>query len=91
MGAIKDNQKNWLAEEAMRLAEDNQILRAEFERLRIENARMRKALKQIIHEDQWTTKHPDGVIQRGQSIFDGYFGGIARAALEEKATDDATT
>jgi hypothetical protein len=41
-------------------------------------------LEKIIHEDLWTTKHPDGVTQRGESVFDGYFGGIARAALEGK-------
>lgn len=49
-----------------------------------EIARLREALEKIIHEDLWTTKHPDGVTQRGESVFDGYFGGIARAALEGK-------
>jgi hypothetical protein len=47
-----------------------------------EIALLRQALEKIIHEDLWTTKHPDGVTQRGESVFDGYFGGIARAALE---------
>jgi hypothetical protein len=56
----------------------------EIERLRAENERLREALEKIIHEDLWTTKHPDGVTQRGESVFDGYFGGIARAALEGK-------
>lgn len=49
-----------------------------------EAGRMREALEKIIHEDLWTTKHPDGVTQRGESVFDGYFGGIARAALGEE-------
>lgn len=54
----------------------------EIERLQAREARLQEALEKIIHEDLWSTKHPDGVVQRGQSIFDGYFGGIARAALE---------
>jgi len=49
-----------------------------------EVGRMREALEKIIHEDLWTTKHPDGVTQRGESVFDGYFVGIARAALGEE-------
>jgi hypothetical protein len=56
----------------------------EIKRLRTREARLREALEKIIHEDLWTTKHPDGVTQRGESVFDGYFGGIARAALEGK-------
>jgi hypothetical protein len=56
----------------------------EIKRLRAREARLQKALEKIIHEDLWTTKHPDGVTQRGESVFDGYFGGIARAALEEE-------
>ena len=38
-------------------------------------------LRKIIYEDLQTTRHADG--SRGETIFDGYFGGIARAALEE--------
>jgi hypothetical protein len=56
----------------------------EIRSLRAREARLREALEKIIHEDLWTTKHPDGVTQRGESVFDGYFGGIARAALEGK-------
>ena len=56
----------------------------ELVRLSTENARLREALEKIIHEDRWTTKHPDGVTQRGVSVFDGFCGGIARAALEWK-------
>lgn len=56
----------------------------EIKRLQAREARLREALEKIIHEDLWTTKHPDGVTQRGESVFDGYFGGIARAALAEQ-------
>ena len=44
-----------------------------------------KALLKIIEEDLQTTRHSDG--SRGETIFDGYFGGIARAALGEKKGD----
>ena len=40
------------------------------------------ALRKIIEEDLQTTRHADG--SRGETVFDGYFGGIARAALKEK-------
>jgi hypothetical protein len=40
------------------------------------------ALRKIIHEDLQTTRHADG--SRGETVFDGYFGGIARTALGEK-------
>jgi hypothetical protein len=43
------------------------------------------ALQKIIKEDLQTTRHADG--SRGETIFDGYFGGIARAALEKKDAD----
>jgi hypothetical protein len=42
-----------------------------------------KALLKIIEEDLQTTRHSDG--SRGETIFDGYFGGIARAALGKEA------
>lgn len=38
------------------------------------------ALRKIIEEDLQTTRHKDG--SGGETIYDGYFGGIARAALE---------
>jgi hypothetical protein len=42
--------------------------------------KLETALRKIIEEDLQTTRHADG--SRGETIFDGYFGGIARAALE---------
>lgn len=41
------------------------------------------ALRKIIEEDLQTTRHKDGT--GGETVYDGYFGGIARAALEDKA------
>jgi hypothetical protein len=45
--------------------------------------RFSDALRKIIEEDLQTTRHKDG--SGGETVFDGYFGGIARAALEDKA------
>jgi hypothetical protein len=42
--------------------------------------KLQAALLKIVEEDLQTTRHSDG--SRGETIFDGYFGGIARAALD---------
>jgi hypothetical protein len=40
------------------------------------------ALQKIIKDNLQSTRHPADVTQRGETIFDGYFGHIARKALE---------